>query len=298
MNQVQVTGQNQVAQFFSPEQIQVLKNTIAKEANNDELKLFMWHCERTRLDPFSRQIYFMKNKGKMTIMTSIDGFRLIAERSGKYDGQTPAQWCGQDGVWKDIWLSKDRPAAARVGVYKKGLSQPLYAVAHWDEYYKDAGYMPNKMPAHMLAKVAESLALRKAFPDSMSGIYTEEEMVKEPMGQKTREEIMEENGLQEPLDYRIPFGYGVGRSLDEAYRAIGPEKLMRSVELTEEKLAERVIYKGSSVQQMREYVDVMTKFLASKENGTDDLENAETEPSEGEFADFKPGKVIKPREDL
>lgn len=167
---------------FSEEAYQVIQTSVAQKATPVELKYFLIQCQRTGLDPITRQIYFIKgNDGKVQIQTSIDGFRLIAERSGVYEGQTQAQWCGKDGNWKDVWLSEDYPAAAKIGVYKKGFREALYAVAIFDECAQRKGdgslnYMWNKMPALMLAKVAESLALRKSFPNEMSGLYTQEEM--------------------------------------------------------------------------------------------------------------------------
>jgi len=175
---------------FSSEQLELMKRTIAQGATSDELALFVNQCKRTGLDPFTRQIYFIKDKqGKVTVCSSIDGLRLVAERSDKYEGQTKAEWCGADGLWKDIWLTDDLPKAARVGVYKTKFREPTYAVAIFDEYagrysfddsygkFKkgDLTFMWNKMPALMIGKVAEALALRKAFPNDLSGIYSSEE---------------------------------------------------------------------------------------------------------------------------
>lgn len=177
---------------FTPEQINLIKRTICKEASDDELKLFLHVSQKAGLDPMSRQIYAIQRwDGKaqrniMSIQTSIDGFRLIAERSGKYEGQDGPYWCGTDGVWKDVWLSSQKPSAAKVGVYKAGFKTPLFGIAVWDSYaqtYKDSktqqivlSPMWNKMGEVMLAKCAESLALRKAFPQELSGLYTGEEM--------------------------------------------------------------------------------------------------------------------------
>lgn len=159
---------------MSAEQVELVKRTIALGASDDDLKLFLAQCQRTGLDPFSRQIYWIKRGGKGTTQVSIDGFRVIAERSGELDGQE-CHWCAEDGVWVDVWLKKEAPAAARVLVYRKGCTKPFPGVARMSEY-NAGGNMWSKMPATMLAKCAEGLALRKAFPHQLSGLYTTEEM--------------------------------------------------------------------------------------------------------------------------
>lgn len=157
------------------ERTKLIKNTIAKGATDEELELFLYQVKRTGLDPMAKQIYFQKrwnkraNKHEMTIITGIDGYRLIADRTGKYAGN-------DDPVFDD----EDSPRKATVTVYKivGGIRCPFTASARWDQFYPgdEQGFMWRKMPNHMLGKCAEAIALRKAFPNELSGLYIKEEM--------------------------------------------------------------------------------------------------------------------------
>lgn len=139
------------------------------------VEAFLAHCKRTGLDPIARQIYAICRQGRWGIQVSIDGARLIAERSGKYAGQTPTEWTSDGVTWVDVWLDSAAPRAARVGVHRADFREPLYAVATLDAYAA-GGPMWKKMPALMLGKCAEMLALRKAFPQDLSGLYSTDEM--------------------------------------------------------------------------------------------------------------------------
>lgn len=168
--QVQVVG------AFDKRQMDIMRRTVAAGTTPDEFALFLEVCKYRGLNPFNREIYAIPGKGgKMTFQVSIDGLRLLAERSGKYKGQLGPFYCAEDGEWRDVWLSKTPPAAAKVGVIRSGFEQPIWAVARYESYAQSSPTW-QKMPDLMLAKCAESLALRRAFPAEMGGLYTHEEM--------------------------------------------------------------------------------------------------------------------------
>jgi phage recombination protein Bet len=171
--------------FWNQQQLAALAQIGVQNAPPADLAVFLNFAQRTGLDPFARQIYmigrYTKTGTKWTIQASIDGLRIVAERSGDYAGQTPVEYCGADGSWRDVWTGNEPPVAARVGVLRHGFNAPLYAVAYFDEYVQtDKEGRPTQMwaskPKLMLAKCAEALALRKAFPNDLAGLYTADEM--------------------------------------------------------------------------------------------------------------------------
>lgn len=181
---------------WNSEQIKILKDQIAKDCTDSELALFGQICQRTGLDPFAKQIYALKrgkgDNSKMTIQTSIDGYRLIADRTGKHAGTDDAVFDEGISLFHHIKEGRGYPVIATVTVWKivSGERCPFTASASWDQYKqefdewnngkrtgtKKLGDMWAKMPHLMLSKCAEALALRKAFPAELSGLYTADEM--------------------------------------------------------------------------------------------------------------------------
>jgi len=167
--------------------LNTVRSVLAPDLNAEELRLFAMVANRSGLDPFARQIYAVKRKGKVTFQTGIDGYRSIAARTGLYDGQDEPEYSAPCGCGDN--RPAGHPESATVRVYRKGVTRAIAATAFWHEYVPaqgqsgDGDIMWRKMPRVMLAKVAEALALRKAFPyDSQNrmgigaDVYTADEM--------------------------------------------------------------------------------------------------------------------------
>ncbi len=170
------------------EQKTLIRNIIAPKANDDELSLFFELCKNTGLDPFKKQVYLLPfwngdlKRYVFSAITSIDGLRSLAETTGEYDGQSEPIWIDKDGKEYKVWISENYPFACKISVFKKGVKNPTVGVAYFDMFAKEkdgkyTGFWnkPTKA-AHMIAKCAEALALRKAFPSKLSGLYVHEEM--------------------------------------------------------------------------------------------------------------------------
>lgn len=190
-------------------QVELVKRTIAKGASDDELKMFLYICQRTGLDPFTKQIHLVprwdsKLGGEIRVpIVGIDGLRATAEKTGAYAGNADPKF-GDDveiDYTETVYEGKTRkerkakmsvPGTATVTVKKivQGVVCDFTATARWDQYLpkKKDGSISSplwiKMPHLMLGKCAEALALRKAFPAVLSGLYVQEEMGQANGGEK------------------------------------------------------------------------------------------------------------------
>ena len=164
---------------FTADQKKILAATLLAEFDKGDQALFVQFCERAGLDPFRKQVYALPRQGKMSIVTSIDGLRAIAQRSGEYEGQTAPQWMDGSGKWHEVWLSSSPPVACKIGVHRKNFREPLYAICTMNEHGGVGGKWKSSA-AHMLAKTTEALALRKAFPNETGGVISEDEVLGQP----------------------------------------------------------------------------------------------------------------------
>ena len=188
---------------MSADKIDLLKKTICRGASSEELEMFIGICNMTQLNPFTKQIYAIKRGNQMVTQISIDGMRLVAQRSGEYEGQVGPFWCGPEGEWTDVWLRDCAPVAAKVGVLRKDFKEPLWAVARY-QAYKQMGPFWQNMGDLMIAKVAESLALRKAFPMELSGLYSSEEIDDQPQETKATSQMERVKGALSAKQDGVP----------------------------------------------------------------------------------------------
>lgn len=290
---------------FSAEQTNIIKQVLCPDINDAQLAMFAQVCRRTGLDPFAKQIYVTlrnANEGtrerpkwvkKMTIQTGIDGFRLIAERTGKYAGQGSFEWCGDDGVWKDIWLSDKPPAAARATIYRKDWDRPIVRIARWKAYTQNNS-MWSKMDAEQLAKCAEALCLRAAFPQDLSGLYTEDEMMQaEPVQARVVELPQQpaEAPKQLPASFAVYWFKGnkhTGKPLSELEDQSLTNYIARLEKcLTDDRWAE----------QAKPYHEAACAELDARMTRKADAAAAGADPETGEVPDPEAGEFSDPSED-
>ncbi len=187
--------------WWTPRQLAALKALGIKNATQEDLLVFMHYCAKTRLDPFSRQVYMIERRAKedgewvyrQTIVVGIDGYRVVAQRAAKREGchleYEDTVWFGPDKSRHEIWLDGGVPAGALVTVVKvipDGTRLRYPGMAVFESYAarsrqdKSLQGQWAVMPDHMIEKCAEAFALRRAFPNDLSGTYVEEELQHEP----------------------------------------------------------------------------------------------------------------------
>jgi len=166
-----------------------LRRFVYQNVKTDELEYFVSYCRNINLNPLYKEIYFLPLDGKYVPYISNIGLRILAVRSGEYQGETQGFWCGEDGHWKDVWLSSDPPAAAKIGVYRRGFIEPLWFVATYKNFAKKNKMGPlakwRDTPDDMLLMRAESGALRRAFPEHLPvSVDENDEFDDEPLVEK------------------------------------------------------------------------------------------------------------------
>lgn len=244
---------------WTPEQIKLIRDVVARGATDDELKLFLYRCKNMGLDPLKPgQIYFIKyGSSPGTIVVGIEGFRSRAASTGKLTGI-------KRGVLRD---SNDKCVGAWAEVFRSDWKESAREEVALSEYNTGKSNWA-KMPETMIKKVAEAAALRMAFPDELGGVYTNEEMDQAAnRGRVHPEEPGPEDGVVNPYaPYTVPGGQYVKRKLSE----IDPKELADYITRREKALEAQPAKKPS---WWDDFVHRAEEYLGDLENGTQDDED-------------------------
>jgi phage recombination protein Bet len=256
MSQVAIVKPNQVteASQWTPEQMRLITEVVARGASPDELKLFLYRCNKMGLDPLKPgQVHFIKyGTSPGTIVVGIEGFRSIAGRTGKVSG-----------VKRGVTKEEGKLVSAWCEVHRSDWQHPAREEVPFAEYTTGKGPWA-KMPETMLKKVAEAAALRMAFPDDLGGVYTVEEMdqakTDAPRIAAGADQPTAEDGVLDDGVYRIPFGKYVKRSL----HAVSPRDLASYIDYLEG----AAIKKGQPLAPVvLEFIDKASRHIAAMERG-------------------------------
>jgi len=239
------------------DQINLIKQTVAKGASDDELKLFIQVCKGANLNPFLKQVHLIPRwnsktgKEERTIQVAIDGFRTIAEDTGNYAGNEDPTFSEETEIEYSSGKEKHGvkvPLSATVTVYKivHGGRYPFTATARWSEYYpgEKMGFQWHNRPYLMLGKCAEALALRKAFPKSLSGMYIEEELSKNSIPEQAQSNEQ--------------------TAVETVKKAIS-KFTMEQVDDFNEKMAKSVKYSDEQKKEFKKLVDARMREITGEE---------------------------------
>lgn len=248
---------------WTAEQMKLIVDVVAKNATPDELKLFLYRCNKMGLDPLKAgQIFFIKynRDSPGTIVIGIEGFRSRAAKTGKHIGT-------ERGVLKD---DKGKCTGAWAKVYREGWKIPASTEVSLAEYDTGFGNWKTK-PETMILKVGEAAALRIAFPDELGDVYTPEEMEKTAIDSKQTTIYADQPGEGDGVhrsdaEYRIPFGQWARKSIDEILRdpSIGPKRVEKYIELLE-KPAQIAKRKPHNVPLVADFIERASDAIAFAE---------------------------------
>src|SRR6056297_456375 len=188
---VDIESRNKELISFTQKEVETIKRTVASDANTDELRMFLHIAKTYGLDPFNKEIFFWKIKGKPTIMTSRDGYLKIADRHQEYNGLVSDVVRENDkfrrkaqGIDHEYGTNRGDIIGAYALVYRKDREYPVYVFAPFKEYFAGTRVW-TQYPSAMILKVAESMALKRAF--TVSGLVTAEEMDVQRLNEKDKE---------------------------------------------------------------------------------------------------------------
>lgn len=193
-------GSTSKTPFIKPENIELIKNTVASDATENELKAFLYLCEEYQLDPLKKEIYFLKYGGKATVLTSRDGYLKIANRNKNFDGlESDVVYQGDKLTKKEdgsiyieygeshLAFDKTKLTGAFCSVFRKDRQKATTVFVSIKDYYKKGAPIWEQYVNAMILKVAEAMALKRAF--AISGLVTKEEVESRDLDSEAEREL-------------------------------------------------------------------------------------------------------------
>ena len=256
---------------FTDEEKELLRRTVCKNVSDDEFKVFLHVAETYGLDPFNKELFFLKdNKDKKNIFTSRDGYLSIANRHEAFDGLVSDVVRANDefkrtttGI-EHIYGGSDRGniVGAYALVYRKGRKYPVYIFAPFEEYN---GYNSvwNRYPSAMILKVAESMALKRAF--SVSGLVSQEEMDVQRLEDKEEKRKSGQDKVIKPADAKEEEKADSKSKSNKVKKLTGREKEIKSIVDGDIKLRKDLFEYLEHVKKMKEVDKISINDLSNKE---------------------------------
>lgn len=258
------------AVVFDEKKLDLIRKTVANQLTANEFELFISIAKARGLDPILNQIHAVVrgtgDKAKVNFQVGIDGFRLIAARTGEFAGRDETQFEYKAGT--------HHPEKAKVTVYRfvNGQKCSWTASAKWAEYYpgEKMGFMWDKLPETMLEKCAEAKALRMAFPNDLSGLYVNEEMDQASQPQVQRDAKPQE--IEGEFSEELPDAEAESHNLGEYHFPVGKKyKGMRLKDINQHELSNYIQWMKESLKgqtpsgAVKEAIEMSETYLKSLE---------------------------------
>lgn len=183
-------------QSWTDAQIEVMRKTVAAKATPEEFVYFLNVAKYSGLNPFLKEIYFIKtDKGQTSIITGRDGYLTIAKRDIRFMGVQSMEVCETDVFEMSMSMNDDgaihqnmthqitnfKDRGEIIGAWARSQMQgeePVIIYASMTEYDKSKNPLGGKVwkqyTSSMIRKVAESMVLKRIA--GISGLVTEAEI--------------------------------------------------------------------------------------------------------------------------
>lgn len=291
MTNIVESNQNQVSTNYNKEQVELVKNTVAKGATDDELKMFMYLASQYNLDPFKNEIWFMKYSGQTTIMTSRDGYLKYAQASPEFEGLM--SFVVKEGDTFEIDASEYKVThkfgtkrGNIIGAWAKcdrAGKKPFISYVDFKEYNQN-NRVWKKYPSAMIQKVAETFVLKRAF--GINGLVTQEELQTEDI--KVVNNLVTNEQLKEM--YELAEGKNADANLIKDYMKENFDKEV-STELTKEE-ASQMIGMLQNLEKNLATEEELEKDFSDIGDKHDYPRNAEVTETEKDIVEDVEGEVV------